>query len=248
MGISSPRIPRAVSLLHSQFYSFLSLIADHLRVIEGQDSSYFCPLDLFSNDISRIKRSINNMLENPRNNFKMYYKRTGHSDLKSILEIFLEFKKGLEGMFDLQDLISNVIANSADLFQRLKTHQLSLHFPVSQIYEILQTNNLSERLFLNDYEKVLETYLSKGNSAQTEKFNKVILFLIGMSLKDLSIMIIIRRTKKDDYNQLEISPSIVIWYKLKIIDVDLKMVKNIYKVYDLEKKLLALKCTKTCVE
>jgi hypothetical protein len=194
---------------------------------------------LFSTDSKRIKTSLTNLLENPRNNLSVYQNGVRITDGLLIEILFSErFLKGFS------DIVSKIVLQTS-LFKKLKFHQENLHLPISNIMSLLNCLEENEvNLKINDIDEILNIY-SKPMEPKDD-ISKVMLYLLGVTLKDISI--IIKINTKNDFvdNEYEVIDGTDIQFQIKIIDVDQKFWSNIIKIDQLENVLKDLKYSKIC--
>ncbi|KAJ3270500.1 Inositol-pentakisphosphate 2-kinase [Terramyces sp. JEL0728] len=83
----------------------------------------YCPLDLYSRNFNRISKSIRNLQETPKNNFKIFYKQKKIDGANiNILE------------HDLNDIISTILFKSP-ILEQIKDAQQLKHDLVEELYE-----------------------------------------------------------------------------------------------------------------
>jgi hypothetical protein len=153
-------------------------------------------------------------------------------------------KKFLNGF---ADIVSKIVLQTT-LFKQLKFHQENLHFSISHIMALL--NGLEQHevdLKMNDIDNILDIYNNR-NETEIDDINKILLYLLGVTLKDISVIIKIKTENDSKINNkdYEIIDGSDFFFKIKIIDVDQKFCSNIIKIDKLENVLKELNYAKIC--
>jgi hypothetical protein len=162
---------------------------------------------------------------------------------------------------DLPAVLGQILGETG-LLQQLKQHQINCHEDAAVIRDVLSRVDVSvldhavKTGELND----IDSYYNASSSEQVNDMAILKKFLLSLTLKDLSIMIIMRRHNDGEPN--EMNSSIIngkidkIDVEIKLLDVDRKGSRNIQKALELEAKLLAyytltrlsLQTDKKCIE
>ncbi|CAG8550023.1 314_t:CDS:2 [Paraglomus brasilianum] len=188
----------------------------HLRHMQGDQTVEiidYCPLDLFSCDESRLRKSLPQLIKLAGNKFKLFIQgekidigQDGwHTKLNEFFQITNDFvNDSHQSNTPYQlfvDLLVKAIVNEQGLFQRLRSLQKSLDsLDIEGIYllDLIQQGQLLEPN-LEEWKKTVEVYLKRMEETAAgplvlkdmtldEQRQSLYEYLLSATLKDCSIM------------------------------------------------------------
>ncbi|KAI8923277.1 inositol-pentakisphosphate 2-kinase [Entophlyctis helioformis] len=197
---------------------------------QGKPASKFCPLRLFGGTRDQVRRALADLLETPQNNLKVFVDGAHVShDLNkpTIQELFGSLDAFLDQMTKV--LLSN------PLLTMLQDHQGALHHDPAVIKSLvaglaaagIQESDIDSHL-LDNIDQVLQDYAS-GSDASTDGLARICRFLLSMTLKDLSIMLVFTPSAYD-HNTASLD-------RIRLIDVDSKSIANLSKWTKLQQEI-----------
>jgi Inositol-pentakisphosphate 2-kinase len=148
-----------------------------------------------------------------------------------------------ESTLELAEVLTRIIMKTP-LISMLKKHTQALHYDVKAIYDILEISDEAEidTMMHRDVESILDIYESTPTHSLDSQHN-ILLFLLGMTLKDLSVMVVISRKPGEDTYPVD---GCDLYFRLKLVDVDPKPCKNIHKNLELEMQVRDVHQTRVC--
>jgi inositol-pentakisphosphate 2-kinase len=208
--------------------------------------SDYCPMDLFSNNFERISKSIENLIENPQNNFKVFI---NHSEKQSSkIDQFIDRKSVIKKLTEI--LLETQILQEIQRIQLLDDLDIeiieTLFKKYSKSVHCVFENQIEDSWIQEIVEKLKKiqpkAYLCKSsspidiptNEKKTQFFNldlsekeilqKIREYLISHTFKDCSVMITFSLKQES--------------YKIGIVDLDSKLASKIPKYKKLDEEIV----------
>ncbi|KAJ3056634.1 Inositol-pentakisphosphate 2-kinase [Rhizophlyctis rosea] len=139
-----------------------TVVALELKV---EDDELFCPLDLYSGDVNRVKSALQVLCQTPQNNLRFFLDGAQYpvdnTDTRARLDLFLS------GGFDkILDLIAKILIDDP-LFRVLKTRQQSLDaYDIEWIFKwysaLAETGKEPRDPTEEEWEAIVQDYLDEG--------------------------------------------------------------------------------------
>jgi inositol-pentakisphosphate 2-kinase len=199
-------------------------------------------MDLFSDNSERISKSIENLIQNPQNNFKIFI---NHSEMhsskidqftnpKSIVKKLTEILIETQILQDIQkiQLLDDLDIEIIDvLFKKYSTLK-SLHCVFENQIEDQWIQKIVEKLkkieskeyHCGDSTNQKKTQIFDLELSEDEMLQKIREYLISHTFKDCSVMITFSLKQKD--------------YKIGIVDLDSKLASKIPKYKKLDEEIV----------
>ncbi|KAK9765859.1 hypothetical protein K7432_005471 [Basidiobolus ranarum] len=186
-----------------------------------QTRSHFCPLDLYSKDKKRVKRSLECLIDTPQNNLKINLndRRISFEQEEDILRV--ESSLGINDSKSepetrkerVIDLLSSAVTKALlhdGILEKLKKLQSTLdETDIEGVFQIYDNLTEEEKLELTskplDWEPVVKRYMlrmdrgtelpERQNLSKEEKFQRIYEFMVSTTLKDCSVMLTLISSK-----------------------------------------------------
>jgi inositol-pentakisphosphate 2-kinase len=191
----------------------------HLRKVPQKS---YCPLDLYSNNPTRVKNALHVLLTDPT--------------LKKTLKI--------EGdLSNAEEVLLHVLIKDPVL-TRLKTLQMHLdELDIEKIYPLYQK---TKSLITNDIEvwkRVVSNFNSRPKlcfdvNTEAEQTQRIYEYVLSMTFKDCSLMINAVKTHEPNKDTITLKDGSVYRYDIKVIDTDLKSIDKIPYWYELDQSII----------
>ncbi|KAI9366337.1 inositol-pentakisphosphate 2-kinase [Pilaira anomala] len=230
-------------------------------------SQDFCPLDLYSVDLERVRKAVNALLETPLQKTLSVSingkKISPESEMNQ--QLFVAFVK-YDGNYNalLQDILVHILINDP-ILRILKNLQERLdELDVEGIYALCQNNTDHYALVTDDinvWMDVVDRFQRrcqmntpfKSDSIQQidEQRQRIYEYILSMTFKDCSLMINVTPNTAINTKTITLSNGLSFQYEIKVIDTDLKNIKKIPYWFDLDqsivKNALETKFDKECL-
>ena len=197
----------------------------HLR----QQATYgYCPLDLYSEDPIRVERALEILFERP---IEKTLKATSQGRPVSLSGLYLENVK-------LPSLLAAILQQDP-ILSRLKQLQSQLDsLDVEAIWPLFKDNRPSHSNDIQLWRHVIERFLNRLPCSDEERaMQRIYEYVLSMTFKDCSLMISISPFADAGQKQIKIDDR-VFYYRITVIDIDLKDVNKIPYWYQLDKTIV----------
>ncbi|KAK6093221.1 hypothetical protein MT418_006553 [Batrachochytrium dendrobatidis] len=218
---------------------------------DGSNISKYCPLLLFSRNKDSIKTAIQSLLQTPQNNLKLF--DNGMS--VEFDEYYSTLKKCFGSSDAFIELIAQTLFDSS-LLESLKDYQSAFHASPATVQDIIRQLSDDDKctidaLLIEHCNEILkptrnipscsitsipfifpspigETPNSKLNQLTTNQMRLIFRFLISMTLKDASIVLVFEANNSDGTMEFD---------RMRLIDLDPKSIHSISKWLKLQKEI-----------
>ena len=200
-------------------------------LMDSSLKSLYCPMDLFSRDLSKVGNALQNLVKTPQNNLR--YFKFGQQ-IANIIDIVQD--QELEAL--------SMILASHPILEILGKAQEAFHDDILELaHQYSKENQDDIDLMLIEN---LESIFQNQEMAQQTLSNRIARFLISLTLKDLSIIITLKHgasTNEESvkgFHSLASNMGRIVLDKLsydftiKVIDLDPKKASKLDHLRDLE--------------
>jgi inositol-pentakisphosphate 2-kinase len=187
----------------------------HLRKVS---QTTYCPLDLYSNDPTRVKDALHVLLTD--------------ATMKKTLKI-----DGYDAA--LNEIILNILMNDR-ILQILKHLQQKLDaLDIEYIYPVYQHHGTLITDDIDVWKKVVAQFkLPADLNKEKEEIQRIYEYVLSMTFKDCSLMINAEKTQQVTKNTITLKDGSMYRYDIKVIDTDLKSIDKIPFWYQLDQSII----------
>ncbi|KAK2446420.1 Inositol-pentakisphosphate 2-kinase [Trifolium repens] len=232
-----------------------------LKLHQGEISllSEYNPLDLFSGSIERIHKAIKDLFTTPQNNFRVFMNGSlifgglGGGAEDTNFCIAKAFEGALKSIIEADDglctenfltLVAEAVHKSGVLDRLLEVQKLDdvdIEGAIHAYYDITRQQCMVCTELNEDHAKI---YAPLHSASLDESLRIVKDYLIAATVKDCSLMICFRPSKKWDSGSLSNnvyleSTKQTFDFKAYFIDLDMKRMSKMEEYYELDKKIVS---------